>query len=195
MSSSTKPAIRDWLFKSLTAEDVLDRLEADGLSVRASEDPRAAQRVIPLEDFSPGIRRGAMSALGSYLAFFCFENAIRELISARMLENHGSGWWSSKVSNATRDRVNKRKDAEGENRWHIQRGADEINYTDFGDLKGIIQNNWADFADLFPDQNWVLARLSELEASRNVIAHMNILDERETGRLRLYLTDWVKQVG
>jgi hypothetical protein len=195
MNSSTRSAVRDWLFKGLVAENLLDRLEADGLSVRAGEDSRAVQRVLPLEDFSASIRRGAMTALPAYLAFFCLENAIRELVSARMAENHGASWWESKAASALRDKVKRRRDAEGQNRWHIARGADELQYTDFGDLKAIIQSNWAEFEDLFPDQNWLLARLGELEASRNIIAHMNTLDERETSRLRLYLTDWIKQVG
>ena len=136
-----------------------------------------------------------MSALGSYLAFFCLENAVRELILDRMLENHGSGWWAATVPSAVRERVTRRQEAEGQARWHISRGAGELSYTDFGDLKLIIQNNWTDFADLFPDQNWITARLAELEASRNVIAHMNTLDEREEGRVRLYLQDWSRQVG
>ena len=179
----------------MTAEDLLDRLEAEGLSVRSSEDPRAIQRVMPLNEFSTSIRLAAMAALGSYLAFFCLENAVRELVSDRLLEVHGSGWWSKTVPSSIRGRVQRRQDSEGQNRWHISRGAAEINYTDFGDLKLVIQSNWTDFADLFPDQNWVISRLSELEASRNVIAHMNVLDDREESRVRLYLQDWTRQVG
>lgn len=179
----------------MTAEELLDRLEKEGLSVRSSEDPRAIQRVMPLEDFSSAIRTSAMSALGSYLAFFCLENAVRELVAERMLENHGSGWWVKVAPTAIRDKVARRQESEGQNRWHIARGAGEIYYTDFGDLRLLIQANWTDFSDFFPDQNWVMARLSELEASRNVIAHMNVLDAREEGRLRLYLQDWVRQVG
>jgi hypothetical protein len=70
-----------------------------------------------------------------------------------------------------------------------------VNYTDFGDLALILQQNWADFADLFPDQNWITARLRELEQSRNVIAHNNVLEDREIDRIRMYLADWIRQVG
>jgi hypothetical protein len=62
-------------------------------------------------------------------------------------------------------------------------------------LRSLLQNNWTDFEDLFPDQNWVLTRIGELELSRNVIAHCNTLDDREVSRVRLYLQDWIKQVG
>ncbi len=80
-------------------------------------------------------------------------------------------------------------------RWHIRRGEQEIYYTDFGDLRSMIQSNWTDFEDLFPDQNWITSRLDELEASRNIIAHSNVLDDREIGRIALYLQDWTRQVG
>jgi hypothetical protein len=150
---------------------------------------------MPLDDFSAEIRRSAMAAIGSYLAFFCLENAIRELVVERMLENHGADWWNAKAPSSVREKVGRRQDAEGQNRWHISRGATEILYTDFGDLRLLIQANWTDFSDLFPDQNWVVSRLGELEASRNVIAHMNSLDAREEGRIRLYLQDWIRQVG
>ena len=62
--------IRDWLFKGLSLEAVLNDLEGDGLAVRAENDPGAIQRVMPLEDFSVEIRRSALQALPAYLAFF-----------------------------------------------------------------------------------------------------------------------------
>ena len=77
----------------------------------------------------------------------------------------------------------------------MSRGASDIYYTDFGDLRLIIQANWQDFEDLFPHQNWIVSRLDELESSRNIIAHSNTLDERELTRLKIYLQDWMRQVG
>lgn len=187
--------IRSWLFKGLAAEAALDELESDGMPVRASTDPRALQRVLPLEDFSAEIRKAAMKALPAYLAFFCFENAVRELVSARLQENHGVTWWDTCTSGPLKAKVDKRKDREGGDRWHVKRGEHEIYYTDFGDLELLIKNNWSDFDDLLSDQNWVSARLGELEASRNIIAHSNTLDDRELQRLQLYLNDWLRQVG
>jgi len=34
-----------------------------------------------------------------------------------------------------------------------------------------------------------------MEQSRNVIAHNNVLDKNEIDRVRMYLTDWLRQVG
>ncbi len=187
--------VRNWLFKGLAVEQFLGRLEEDGLAVRAENDPGAIQRVMPLEDFSGEVRQGAMRALPAFLAFFCLENAARELVRERLTQLHGVDWWNTHVSSAIRQKVETRREKEGENRWHTQRGAYELNYTDFGDLALILQQNWSDFADLFPDQNWITARLRELEQSRNVIAHNNVLDDREIDRIRMYLADWIRQVG
>lgn len=189
--------IRSWMFKGMAAESRLDALEAAGTSVRDARDPRALQRVMPLEDFSPAVRRSSMRALEAYLAFFCLENSIRELIDQRLGENHGPNWSSdsSIVSTSIQNRVDQRRQKEGKDRWHTIRGEADIYYTDFGDLRLIIQRNWADFEDLLPDQNWMIARLDELEKSRNVIAHSNVLDERELQRLRMNVKDWLRQVG
>lgn len=187
--------LRSWLFRALAVDQSLDELERDGVGVRPSDDPRALQRVLPLEDFSPLVRRAAMQALPAYLGFFCLENAVRELVSERLAENHGASWWDDCATSGMKTKVAGRQDKEGKNRWHARRGEHEIQYTDFGDLKSLIQNNWDDFEDLFPDQNWIAGRLDELEASRNIIAHSNVLETRELERIRLYLEDWVRQVG
>jgi hypothetical protein len=186
--------LREFLFKGLAIEDALNELEAQGLAVRAPTDTQALQRVVSLEEFAETIRTAAMKALPAYLAFFCLENSARELIAERMAERHGADWWKG-VSRSIQEKVEKRQEKEGRERWHVQRGATPIYYTDFGDLKSIIQLNWADFEDLFPDVNWVITRFSELEASRNIVAHNNILDKNEVDRIKLYLVDWVRQVG
>ncbi len=187
--------IRNWMFKGLSVEEMLNRLEADGVAVRAESDPGAIQRVMPLEDFSPALRRSAMRALPAYLAFFCLENSVRQLVAERLKENHGSDWWESCSTSDLRKKVADRQAKEGKQRWHVRRGEEEIYYTDFGDLKILIRNNWPDFEDLLPDQHWITARLDELEASRNVIAHSNLLDDREMDRIKMYLDDWMRQVG
>lgn len=194
-SRINRGSLRNWLFKGLSVESRLDELEIEGISIRAATDPGAVQRVLPIEDFSPTIRRSAIQSLPAYLAFFCLENAVRELVSERMLDVHGNKWWEDRVSSKIKTKVQERRDKEGVNRWHVQRGASEIYYTDFGDLTNIMTNNWTDFEDLFPDQQWVSSRLSDLESSRNVIAHMNTLDDREIGRIKMYLEDWSKQIG
>lgn len=188
-------ALRDWLFKGLAVEHALDELERAGVGVRSATDPQALQRVMPLDDFSSETRSAAMQALPAYLAFFCLENSAREVIVERLLERHGPEWWATCASRSVQEKVTKRQEAEGSNRWHVRRGASQIYYTDFGDLTSLLRNNWLDFEDLFPDVNWVVSRFTELEASRNIVAHNNVLEAREVDRIKMYLLDWTRQVG
>jgi HEPN superfamily Swt1-like protein len=183
------------MFKGLALEQSLDRIEREGIGLRPESTPGSVQRVIPLEDFSLPVRQASMAAMPAYLSFFCLENSVRELVSDRLSEANGSDWWGTCASTGMKKQVEDRKTKEGKNRWHVERGAHEINYTTFGDLRDLIVTHWAVFQDLFPDQNWISSRLDELEASRNIIAHSNILDDRELTRLRLYLQDWIRQVG
>ena len=39
----------------------------------------------------------------------------------------------------------------------------------------MIELNWPDFEDRFPDVNWVIMRFTKLEVSRNIVAHNNVL--------------------
>jgi hypothetical protein len=155
---NNQTSLREFLFKGLAVEDALNDLEIKGLGVRAPTDTQALQRVVSLEEFPEEIRTAAMRALPAYLAFFCLENSAREVISDRMAERHGANWWDG-VSRSIQEKVEKRQDKEGKDRWHMKRGATPVYYTDFGDLKSIIQLNWIDFEDLFPDVNWVITRL------------------------------------
>lgn len=188
-------SIAEWLFKGLNVESALNEMEASGYAVRGASDPQAIQRVMPLEDFSQAIRTAALESLQAHLAFFCFENSARELIAQRLAENHGTTWWDDCTNGTLKRKVQERQDKEGKNRWHMKRGAGEIYYTDFGDLASIIRNNWEDFEDLFPDPEWIFTRFNELELSRNIVAHNNILEKNEIDRIKLYLRDWTRQVG
>jgi hypothetical protein len=191
---NNQTSLREFLFKGLAVEDALNDLEIKGLGVRAPTDTQALQRVVSLEEFPEEIRTAAMRALPAYLAFFCLEISAREVISDRMAERHGANWWDG-VSRSIQEKVEKRQVKEGKDRWHMKRGATPVYYTDFGDLKSIIQLNWVDFEDLFPDVNWVITRFTELEASRNIVAHNNVLEKNEIDRIKLYLVDWIRQVG
>jgi len=150
---------------------------------------------VDLDDFSLQIRNQAVRMAEIYTFFFCFENSVRELVESRLQESLALEWWEKGVPQAVRKRVTDRREKENANRWHQARGGSDIYYADFGDLCNVIISNWARFEDLFPSQDWVRARLGDLEMSRNVIAHNGILAEIEVNRMELYLRDWLQQVG
>lgn len=129
-----------------------------------------------------------------YPIVYLFENSARNLILRLMSNSYGSEWWNTKVSRTIRDTVQKRIDAENENRWHSKRGAEKIFYTDMGDLSDIIIKNWDVFKNVLSDQSWVSQRFREIELSRNIIAHNNPLEQKEIERINLYFDDWKKQI-
>jgi len=130
-----------------------------------------------------------------YVAFFCFENSVRELVAQKLRDAYGDTRWDTNVPVQIRNKVESRKKQEEKNKWHQPRSRASINYTDFGDMPGIILNNWSLFEDLFDSPEWVKPRFGDMEKSRNVIAHNNVLEDAELERIRLYLQDWARIAG
>ena len=129
-----------------------------------------------------------------YVAFFCLENAVRELIAERLADRHGADWWQ-KVPEKIRTAVKKLKEKEEQNKYHTSRSTDLIGYTLFGNLAQIIVANWEDFSDLFPNQSWITSRFNDLEMSRNIIMHTGTLPQIELDRIESIVRDWTRQVG
>lgn len=130
-----------------------------------------------------------------YPTLYLFENSVRSVIQHVLERKHGVGWWDSKVPRKVREDVEKRLVQEASNKWHGRRGAHKIFYTDIGDLSSIINTNWSDFLDVFPNLTWVKSRIDEIELSRNIVAHNNPLEDRDIKRVKLYFDDWIEQIA
>lgn len=130
-----------------------------------------------------------------YVLLHSLENSARNLIRSRLEASHGDKWWDQVKTHDMEKKVRDRIKEEERNKWHQPRGRHPLNYLDFGDLKDLICNNWPYFKNIFPDQHWVVARLTELEKSRNVVAHNNVLGDTEISRLLLYFGDWCRQIS
>jgi hypothetical protein len=59
-----------------------------------------------------------------------------------MRDKHGDGWWEKCVTQSIKTKAKNRKDQEQKNKWHQARSRNSIDYADFGDMRGIILNNW-----------------------------------------------------
>ncbi len=131
----------------------------------------------------------------SFRTLFVLENVVRSLIDERLSDKYGIDWFESKATSPMKSKLKDRKSKEEQHQWHTGRNKEPLFYLDFGDLAKLIVNNWPEFEDLLPTQSWVQSRLDEVERSRNVIAHTNILSSEEASRLDMYLRDWIKQIG
>jgi Swt1-like HEPN len=186
--------LRRFVFNAMLAENSLARLNEQGISVRGSA---ATPPTINVEEagFSPRVVYEATQMASVFMAFFCLENAVRELITERLLARIGTEWWQTAVPQKIRSSVEKLKEKESDARYHTPRSAALIGYTMFGNLAQIIIANWDNFSDLFPDQAWIMSRFNDLEMSRNIIMHTGTLPQLEIDRIESIARDWNRQVG
>lgn len=186
--------MKQFVFNAMLAENSLSQLAEQGISVRGSE---ATPATINVEEagFSPRVIYDATKMASVFMAFFCLENSVRELITERLLARIGTDWWATGVSQKIRAAVEKLKEKESDARYHTPRSTALIGYTMFGNLAQIIIGNWDNFSDLFPDQAWIMSRFNDLEMSRNIIMHTGTLPQLEIDRIESIVRDWIRQVG
>ena len=144
---------------------------------------------------SLNLRNQALSMGRLYVQLFCFENAVREVVQSCLEEKHAADWWEKGVPKKVRDLAESRKQSAKDNSWLEGDSTGFLSFAEFGQLAAIIVENWTDFSDLIPSQQWLTQRFSELEQARNFIAHNRLLLPSESRRLELYIDDWNKQVG
>jgi hypothetical protein len=193
---SSRSELRDWLFRGLMWEADAEAFRAAGLRVGA--DAIEAERSLLEETLSPfglDLRDQALRMTRLYALIYCFENSVRDLISQRLEEQHGVGWWTSNVPRKVRDYATKMQDDAKKNSWLEGQRHDPIAFVTFGHLADIVTENWDDFSDLIPTQQWLRQRMDELEKSRNFIAHNRYLLPAEFRRIEMYVSDWNRTVG
>ena len=130
-----------------------------------------------------------------YTAIAAFENMVRKFVEKILIEKKGENWWEESVSEKIRQKAESRKEQEDRIRWHTQRGDSLINYTEFGDLASIINNNIELFSDHIISVEWAKNIISTIERSRNVIMHSGELSNRDIERIGVNIRDWISQVG
>lgn len=185
--------LKQFVFDGMLASNALHSLSQEGISIDGEAPPIITKNGDELEfSLKTAYQAGVMAEV--YRVFFCLENAVRDLISSRLLERKGYEWWSF-VPDKVKKNVEKLKAEEAKHRYHAPRSAEFIGYTMFGNLCQIIIANWDEFSDIFPDQHWVNSRFSDLEKSRNIIMHTGILPQLEVERIHSIARDWLRQAG
>lgn len=184
-----------FVFRGLLAEEALDKTERlTHLGLSANVDAEIASR-LPIELLEEDMVSRARKMATVYVAIAAFENTVRDFVSKRLLEEVGADWWTSSVSEKIRDKAQTRKEEETKIRWHTPRGDEPINYTEFGDLASIMDQNWIHFEDHLQSLDWVRQIISTVERSRNVIMHSGELGLQDVERIGTAVRDWIRQVG
>src|SRR4030042_2695520 len=88
--------LKQFIFNGFLLEDAFNTLEQEGITVRSGSKIQPITR-FEETDFSPKVRHNANKMASVYTAFFCLENAVRELIVDRLAERKGIDWWEQCV--------------------------------------------------------------------------------------------------
>jgi hypothetical protein len=184
----------EFAFRGLLAEEALDRSGRKNRRMLDLDDEEIANS-LALDSLDDIHVANAKSMSIVYMAIAAFESSVRSLVRKTLIEKYKEEWWEKGASNGVRERAKKRMEDEQNAKWHSQRGQDALNYTTFGDLKNIMQNNWDSFEDLIGNLAWASSIFEVIERSRNVIMHSVSLEREDIERLGVNIRDWVKQVG
>jgi hypothetical protein len=175
---------------NLILESELQKIEESGVQI---EHARTIQRaeVVDIELFEGDILQEARRMADFYAIYYSLENSIRRLISGRLAEKHGAGWWKSKVPEGVQRAV---KDKQQDERDTVMsmRSEDPLSYTNFGELISVFEANWDDFSDTLRSKKAMQSILSQFNKIRNVVAHSCELNEDEITRFKLLVKDWFR---
>ena len=135
--------------------------------------------------------------LRAYATLRALENKLREFIDFKLRLNFGDKWWDTNTSQTVKDSRDRARAKELSTTWQSVKIDVDIYYTDFKDLKSIVNmtSNWPVFKGNFVDEVVVFKKLEELELPRNIIAHNRTISDSELTRLELYAHDILKAIG
>ena len=194
--TDTKSKIRDFVFRSLLFESEAEVFRRAG--IRVGTDIKETEKQLLLESLSPfGVKRrnDALEMARLYAMLHAFENEVRSLIRDTLEEISGPDWWEECVPSKVRKSAEFRQKTSEKDSWLEGAKDDRLEFVDFGDLAGIITENWEHFKDIMPRQDWVSQRMNELEKARNFVAHNRMLLPSEFQRIYMYVSDWNKVIG
>ena len=143
--------------------------------------------------FDLAVRAEAAEMSKHYELFYCLEKSIRQLITEVLEDAHGPDWWDKEcVPQQLQDEVRSRIQREADSGMTVRSDL-PLDFTNFGELSGIISHNWELFGGILKSKKAVTRILSGLNLLRGPIAHCAPLAEDEVLRLQLALSDWFRQ--
>lgn len=169
----------------------LDKVEEElGLDLgRKEKEPIKEQDYYA--QFDAAFRFEAKEMARHYEVFYCLEKSIRSLIVQIMKETYSENWWELKVKEEIKKNVELNIKREAESGF-TERSELKIDYTTFGELTSIVQDNWEAFTILFKNPKAFSKIMSSLNQLRGPIAHCCPLAEDEIVRLNLAVKDWFR---
>jgi Swt1-like HEPN len=183
--------IKLFVLSNSLAEDGLDNVE----NLLGVDLGRKEKEIIKEQDyyaqFDLQFRLEAKEMARNYEIFYCLEKSIRSLIVEIMKESYSDNWWELKVREDIKRNVESNIKREIESGF-TERSELKIDYTTFGELTSIVQDNWDAFTSLFKNPKAFSKIMASLNQLRGPIAHCCPLAEDEIVRLNLAVKDWFR---
>jgi len=178
------------LANSLT-ENSLDKVEQQYEIDLKRQEKQPIKEPEYYAQFDSVFRNEAKEMSKHYEVFYCLEKSIRSLIVQLMKEKYSDDWWDTKVKDEIRRNVEQNIKREIESGF-TERSELKIDYTTFGELSVIVQDNWDAFTNLFRNPKAFSKIMTSLNQLRGPIAHCCPLAEDEVVRLHLAVKDWFR---
>jgi len=150
----TEEKIRLFVLSNSLAENHLDRVENELSIDLGRKEKEAAKEQEYYAQFDAVFRIEAKEMARHYEVFYCLEKSIRNLIVQIMKENYSDNWWELKVRDEIKKNVELNIKREAESGF-TERSELKIDYTTFGELTLIVQDNWEAFSSLFKKRQGV----------------------------------------
>lgn len=187
----TESKIQLFVLRNSLTENNLDKIEKkyDIDLGRKEKEPIKEQEYYA--QFDSAFRKESREMSKHYEIFYCLERSIRSLVVQLMKEKYKDNWWGERVKEEIRKNVDSNIKREAESGF-TERSEHTIDYTTFGELTVIVQENWEAFDNLFKNPKAFSKIMSSLNQLRGPIAHCCPLAEDEVVRLNLAVKDWFR---
>lgn len=136
---------------------------------------------------SPELMNKGFEMSEAYIYMYAIENTIRGFIEKVLVAKYGDVYFNKiKLTKNINTKLSSRKADASIKKWLSFNSESDIHFLDFIELGDIIRENWSDFNTYFPNQEFILSKVSELADARNRIAHNSYIGETERTMLKAY---------
>lgn len=189
MDSESK--IKLFVLANSLVENDLDKIESKYDVDLIRKEKEVVNEQTYYAQFDSIFRKEAGEMSRHYEVFYCLERSIRSLVVQLMKEKYKDNWWEERVNEEIRKNVDLNIKRELESGF-TERSENKIDYTTFGELTVIVQENFDAFNDLFKNPKAFSKIMTSLNQLRGPMAHCCPLAEDEVVRLNLAVKDWFR---
>lgn len=147
-----------------------------------------------LQRFDDHVREEAERMAKQYMIFYCLETSIRSQLDEWLSATKGDDWWESGCAPTQIRSDAKRRMQDEIDSGVTPRSLRPLDFTTFGELSAIIENNWDVLHEFLTSRKAVITIMRTLNMLRGPVAHSCPLENDEIDRLRLTVRDWFRQI-